>query len=239
MRGEAPDLNNVDPEDKTETLAGYERVLQATSRALDSGFELDDTQQTSLFQQLNTMSRHQPDEINSRVRQQMNRVASNADLMKMFEQTDERGYRNFTRAVAQHQLAEIESLQEDMDNKNVRGSRYYLKQEEEAWMIVPTTQAIEKFSKQSSIVGTRGQVLKEGKKDTAEKFLRDPVQAINMTRGLLTNMIKARAIAARIPEAEAARQISSELGMNLHDVTVEVEKQKEERPGFAEEAGVE
>ena len=232
FQGNAQDLLSLEEEERGDTLAGYEKMLQSVSRALDSGYELDETQQNTIVKQLSTMSRHQSDELNSKVRQQMNRLATNEDLMKMFKQVDERGYRNFSRAVVQHQRVELDSLQEDMENKRIRGSRYYLKEEDGHWLITPTSMAVNKQTQLSTRGRVRGQNKQQGDTSKAEQALRDPVKQINATRGLITNMIKSRALVAGIPESEAARQVAEELGLNLKDVT-ETPKQ-EEKPGFGE-----
>jgi hypothetical protein len=215
-----------------DTLSSYEEILKSTAKALDFGIELDEPQIQSLVKQLGTMSRHMPDEFNSEVRQQMSRLAANEEFMKIFEKNDPRAHANFTRSMVGNQKIELQSLQQDMQNMGVRGSQYFLQEEEGTWMITPTTHAVNKFVEGATLHGLHGQVTRKGSEDDALKFYRSQVQPINSTRGLLTNMVDARALAEGVSTAEAARMVATELGLNIKDVQEVV---KEDKPGFGEE----
>jgi hypothetical protein len=232
MRGQAPDLSGQTTEERADTLSSYEEILKSTAKALDFGIELDEPQIQSLVKQLGTMSRHMPDEFNSEVRQQMSRLAANEEFMKIFEKNDPRAHANFTRSMIGNQKIELQSLQQDMQNMGVRGSQYFLQEEEGTWMITPTTHAVNKFVEGATLHGLHGQVTRKGSEDDALKFYRSQVQPINSTRGLLTNMVDARALAEGVSTAEAARMVATELGLNIKDVQEVV---KEDKPGFGEE----
>ena len=234
FRGDTPDLVTAEPEERNDTLRGYEAILQGVSRSLDAGFELNEEQLGAVVKQLSGMSRHYPDELNSRVRQQMDRIASNKELMNKYKTVDPRGYDNFMKSLMNNQQVELESLAEDMANKEAMPSRYFLSKEDDVWLLTPTTLAVDNHAEANkprgrSAVGRKG----EHDKDSAEKVLRDKVQTINLSRGLITNMIRSRQQALGISEQAAAREVATSLGLSLKDLTKAVTA--EENKGFGDD----
>lgn len=112
---------------------------------------------------------------------------------------------------------------------------FYLKKEDNRWMLLPTKELAAPITvRGAGPAGRSSEALNKAANEKRQQLIGNVTSSMNNARSASwTDLVRSRAVIMNISEAEAARQLSREMGIS------ETESNVVELPGFAEETGAE
>ena len=248
LMGRSQDLvESVDPAKRDNTLQAYQWTLQNMTKGWDIRKDWDDNHVKESGQILVGVSRHLPDELDHATRQQMFRLAANTDFMSRLAQVDPRKHSILSKNLLEHQTVHNDGVRVKLERSiqthgaTATPDNFFLKKEDDIWMLVPTSAALEpvdapELGGVGFARGRRGTLGAASKAQTANiASLGQVTASMNNARGAQWNsLVKARANALSISEAEAARQLSVDIGLSSKDVTPKADATPD-KPGFGDD----
>jgi hypothetical protein len=246
LMGRNPDLlDNADPGKREESLKTYQFLLQSISNKVGDVSKWNDNQVNETGLLALNMSKHQPDELDHATRQQLFRLSASKEYMDRLSQVNPRRHAILASNIMKHQEVHndgiITKLERSVNSEGLKVSpaSFFLKKEDDTWMMVPTSAAAEPKSPDLSstadtVVRTRGQKAVEARNKRNTDGLSRITASMNNARGAQWNsLVQSRANALGLSEAEAARQISNDIGLSAKDVAPKGSATPE-RPGFGD-----
>ena len=246
LMGRTPDLSEDDPEKAQETLRDFQFLLQNMSNKMPEVKSWTDDQINETGLMVMNMSKQQPDSLDHATRQQLFRVSGDKLYMDRLAGVNPRRHKILTDNIMRHQEVHNEGVTTKLDRAirtaglTVKTDSFFLKKEDEKWMLVPTSKVSEPKTLDlkdgtDSVVATRGQRSVDARNKRQTDGLANITASMNNARGAQwTDLIQSRANSLRVSEQEAARQIALTVGLSDKDVTPKGDATPE-RPGFGDE----
>lgn len=231
LNGRVPDLTTLSAEEANDKRNTQAWTLNQMSLNADKVKDWS----SSLMRQsgilASNISKHQPDELDTQTRQQLNKLTADKGWADRLEAEDPRTFRIVQQNTQRHQEVMTNNLSTkykgiieksglDLDGND----QFMLQKEDGKWSVVPTTKAVESALPpltSKNVVG--GGKPSESAIRLREKNIQEGLDkmflGMNGNRGMMNNLIQSRANLQGISESAAARSVAVAIGLSASDVT--------------------